>query len=123
MRSSFLRHAFAALCASFALAAGLPALAADANQASVAELESVKGIGPGLSAKITAARAQGPFKSWADLIERVSGLGPGNAAKLSANGLTVAGAGYDGSAAAAKPAATDKPAKAATPPAVKPAKG
>lgn len=82
------------LLTTLALLAGQAAAAADANQASTAELESVKGIGPSLSAKILAARQQATFKNWADMVERVSGMGPGNAARLSQNGLTVAGAAY-----------------------------
>ena len=60
-----------------------------------------------MSGKILAARQQGPFKGWPDLLERVSGLGPGNAARLSQNGLTVGGAAYapaPAAAGAAKPA-------------------
>lgn len=110
-----IRHLITALCTVFALAAAPLARAADANQAGAAELEAVKGIGPALSGKILAARQQGAFKSWADLLERVSGLGPGNAVRLSQNGLTVAGAAYSAAAesAAKAPAAptTKRPAK------------
>ena len=42
--------------------------AADANNASQADLEAIKGIGPAISAKIIAERANGPFKDWPDLI-------------------------------------------------------
>ena len=79
--------------------------AADANQASRAELETVKGIGPGMSGKIVKARETGPFKSWGDLVDRVGGIGTSNAPKLSQAGLTVAGAAYDGTAAAPAKAA------------------
>ncbi len=107
------RSLITALFVSLALLAGQGAAAADVNQASAAELEAVKGIGPALSAKILSARQQGQFKSWSDLVERVSGMGPGNAARLSQNGLTVAGAGYTAVAAsAAKPA---RPAPGAAP--------
>jgi competence protein ComEA len=84
--------------------------AADANQASQAELETVKGIGPGLSGKIVKARETGQFKNWGDLVDRVGGIGASNAGKLSQAGLTVAGAAYDGSATA--PAKATKAAKA-----------
>jgi competence protein ComEA len=68
--------------------------AVDANQASQAELESVKGIGPGLSAKILDARKASAFKNWGDFVDRVSGIGPGNAARFSQAGLTVGGQAY-----------------------------
>ncbi len=83
---------FAALL--FAVSAGAWA-AVDVNRANQAELETVKGIGPGLSGKILKAREAGNFKSWADMIERVSGVGPGNAAKFSQAGLTVGSTAFD----------------------------
>jgi competence protein ComEA len=89
--------------AAFAFAAHA---AVDANQASQADLETVKGIGPGLSTKILDARKAGSFKDWNDLVDRVGGMGPGNAAKFSQAGLTVSGAPY--SVTAAAPAATAK---------------
>jgi len=105
-----IRSLITALFTTLALLAGQAASAADVNQASAAELEAVKGIGPALSGKILTARQQGSFKSWADLVDRVAGMGPGNAARLSQNGLTVAGTGYTPVAAADKPA---RPARAA----------
>lgn len=92
-----IRHFIAAVLAALSFVA---AAAVDVNQARTAELESVKGIGPALSAKIGAARQQGPFKDWPDLLDRVSGLGPGNAARLSREGLTVAGAAFAASTVA-----------------------
>jgi competence protein ComEA len=94
-----IRNLIATLLAAFALNAFA---AVDANQANQADLESVKGIGPGLSGKILEARKAGAFKSWSDLVERVGGIGPGNASRLSQGGLTVAGSTYDGAAAPAK---------------------
>ncbi len=66
----------------------------DANLASRAELETIKGIGPAMAGKILAARQSGSFKSWGDLVDRVAGVGPASAARLSSGGLTVAGAAY-----------------------------
>ena len=79
------------ILAAFAFAAQA---AVDANKASQAELETVKGIGPGLSGKILDARKAGAFKDWNDLVERVGGVGPGNAARFSQAGLTVNNAAY-----------------------------
>jgi len=81
----------AIILAAFAFAAQA---AVDVNQASQAELETVKGIGPGLSGKILDARKAGSFKDWSDLVDRVGGVGPGNAAKFSQAGLTVGSTAY-----------------------------
>ena len=74
------------------------ALALDINQANEAELDSIKGMGLSLSAKVLKARAQGPFKDWADLMQRVSGIRQHKAKQFSEQGLTV-----DGQAFAKKP--------------------
>jgi competence protein ComEA len=104
-----MRFLTALVLAAFALAAQA---AVDANKASQAELETVKGIGPGLSGKILAARKSGEFKDWTDLVGRVGGIGPGNAARFSQAGLVVAGTAYGGGAAAdAKPAKGERPAR------------
>jgi competence protein ComEA len=107
-----IRNLIAAVATTLALIAPLAAQATDVNRASQAELESVKGIGPGLSGKILKAREAGTFKNWADLVERVGGVGAGSAAKLSANGLTVGGAAFDPKAMPAPAEKTAKPAKA-----------
>jgi competence protein ComEA len=88
--------------------------AADANKATAAELDSIKGIGPSISSKILDERKKGNFKDWSDFISRVKGLGEANAAKFSAEGLTVNGAPFK-AAAAATPTAT--PAASAAKPA------
>lgn len=98
------------------------AAAVDANKANQAELEAVKGIGPGLSGKILEARKAGAFKDWSDLVDRVGGVGPGNASRFSQAGLTVNNAAYVTSVAAvpekaASPRKTVKPADAAPTPA------
>jgi len=103
-----IRNLIAVLLATFALTAFA---AVDVNKASQAELETVKGIGPGLSGKIVEARKTGAFKNWTDMVERVSGVGPGNAARFSQAGLTVAGAPLDASTVDAAPAKAAKVAK------------
>jgi competence protein ComEA len=70
--------------------------AVEVNQATEAELDSVKGLGPSSTARILKARAQGTFKDWADFMARVKGLKPATAAKLSKAGLTVQGVPYTG---------------------------
>ena len=73
--------------------------AVDVNKATEAELDSVKGIGPGTSKLIITERKKGDFKNWDDFISRVKGVGDKRAENLSEAGLTVGGAAY-------KPAAT-----------------
>lgn len=77
--------------------------AVDVNKASAAELDGIKGIGPGISAKILDERKKGNFKDWTDFVDRVKGVGEGNAAKFSAEGLTVNGDSFKG--VAPKPSA------------------
>ncbi len=78
------------LWAATSFAAG-PVEEVDVNSASVASLDGLRGVGPALSARILAARQEGPFKDWADLMRRVKGIGARSAARLSAEGLTVNG--------------------------------
>ncbi len=111
---------FAAMTVAVAFAA------VDVNKATPAELDGIKGIGPGISGKIVDERKKGEFKSWEDFIGRVKGIGEVNAAKFSAEGLTVSGSGYKGAAAAPakkddKPAAPAAAAKADAKPAATPA--
>ena len=74
--------------------------AVDVNKATAAELDSIKGIGPGISAKILDERKNGNFKDWSDLIARVGGVGEKTAAKYSAEGLTVNGKKFSQATAA-----------------------
>ena len=87
--------------------------AADANTATQADLEAVKGIGPAIATKIIDERKNGNYKDWPDLVTRVKGIGDKNAAKLSGAGLTVNGAAMSGA-----PAAPAAPTKTAAPAAV-----
>lgn len=95
------------------LATTLAMAAVDINTASEADLDSIKGIGPGTSGKMLEQRKAGKFKDWPDLIARVPGIGDKRAAKLSAEGLTVNGAKY-------QPAAADAAPKAKAPATTKP---
>lgn len=79
-------------CASFA--------AVEANLASEAELDSVKGLGPSSTARILKARSAGAFKDWADFMARVKGIKAPTAAKLSQEGLTVNQVPYSGTGSA-----------------------
>jgi len=65
--------------------------AVDANKASEAELDGLKGVGPALSKRIIEARTQGEFKDWSDFMSRVKGVKDKAATKLSDEGLTVNG--------------------------------
>ena len=73
--------------------------ATEANLATEAELDNVKGLWPSSTARIMKARAQAPFTDWPDFIKRVKGFKPTKAEALSNAGLTVNGAPY----AATKP--------------------
>lgn len=84
----------AAMCvASLALAA------VDVNQASEAELDGVKGIGPATTKLILQERQTAPFTDWADFTKRVKGIGAKRASKLSGEGLVVNGKPWDASTA------------------------
>ena len=98
------------------LSTALAMAAVDVNQATEAELDSVKGIGPGTSRLILKERRKAPFTDWHDFISRVKGVGEVRATHLSDAGLTVGGKAYQPAAAGAKkdkvPAREEKPAEA-----------
>jgi competence protein ComEA len=96
-----------------ALSAAAAFAAVDVNTAGPADLDSIKGIGPGTSAKILEVRKASRFKDWADLIERMPGIGEKRAVKLSAEGLTVNGESFK-PVTAIKSAAAEKPVKPAS---------
>ncbi len=77
------------LMVTLSAAACLAAL--DINKASEAELDSIKGIGPGTSGKILDERKKASFKDWHDLITRVKGIAHIRAAHFSDEGVTVNG--------------------------------
>ena len=88
------------LIATLLLATTAAFAAVDVNTATEAELDGIKGIGPGLSGRILEERKSAPFKDWADFIGRVGGVGNKSAVNFSKEGLTVNGKKYSAAAAA-----------------------
>jgi competence protein ComEA len=82
------------------LFAAMSYAAVDVNKATLADLDSINGIGPGTAATILAERKKSDFKDWADFQTRVKGVKDKRAAKLSEGGLTVGGASYAAASAA-----------------------
>ena len=91
MRRSAIARGVAAIALGWACAGG--ALALDANIATRAQLESIRGVGPALSARIVEARRAQPFADLADLKARVRGIGEANLRRMREAGLTVGPAG------------------------------
>ncbi|WP_334166233.1 helix-hairpin-helix domain-containing protein [Achromobacter mucicolens] len=111
-----LRQALGALLLSAGLGvAAPPAQAVDINQATAAQLEGLRGIGPRIADIIVRERERGGrFESLDDLTERVRGIGQKKAQALQAAGLTIGAAGAaPKSGAAAAPAARAAAGKAA----------
>lgn len=76
-----------------ALAVAGQAMAIDVNQATLEELQTLRGIGPKTAQTILDERGRGgPFDSIEDFSDRVKGIGSKKAASLQAAGLTI-GAG------------------------------
>ena len=82
--------------------------AVDVNTATEAELDGIKGIGPGLSGRILQERQNAPFKDWVDFIGRVGGVGNKSAVNFSKEGLTVNGKKYSAAAPAKAEAKNNK---------------
>lgn len=68
-------------------------LAVDANTASADELQTIRGIGPAMAARIVEARQREPFQDLEDLRSRVRGIGDKNLGKMRDAGLEVGGGG------------------------------
>ena len=96
------------LIATLLLATTAAFAAVDVNTATEAELDGIKGIGPGLSGRILEERKSAPFKDWADFIGRVGGVGNKSAVNFSKEGLTVNGKKYSAAAAAKAEAKSSK---------------
>ena len=69
-------------------------LALEINQANEAELDSIKGMGPAMTRKVMAVRAEKPFSNWKDLMLRVSGIGKAKAQQFSDQGVLVNGLAF-----------------------------
>lgn len=82
-----------ALAFALALPAAGMAMALDANTATQAQLETIRGIGPALSARILEARSRQPFRDLDDLKARVRGVGDANLQRMRQAGLAVGNAG------------------------------
>lgn len=93
------------LAAALLLWTSASACALDVNRASQAELESIAGIGPGLSTRILEERHKAPYRNWSDLLARVQGIGTRSAARLSRAGLTVDGVAFPDQTGASAPSA------------------
>ena len=77
------------------LSVSLCLAATEVNQATEAELDSIKGLGPASTARILQAREDRPFKDWADFLRRVKGFKGSSAERLSEAGLTVNGLPFE----------------------------
>jgi competence protein ComEA len=68
--------------------------ALELNMATEAELDGLSGLGPAFTARVMEARANRPFRDWADFIRRVKGVRQTTAEKLSRQGATIQGQPY-----------------------------
>ena len=78
-----------------ALGLAAPCFALDANTATEAELDSVRGIGPPTTRRILAERDKAPFTGWADFMQRVKGIRAPTASRYAAQGFTVNGQAFE----------------------------
>ena len=72
-----------------------PCFALDANTATEAELDSVRGIGPPTTRRILDERNKTPFTGWADFMARVKGIRTATASRFAAQGFTVNGQAFE----------------------------
>lgn len=83
----------AIVAAALGLACAGASLAVDANTATQDELQTVRGVGPALSARIVEARRAKPFADLEDLKARVRGIGDANLRRMREAGLRVGPSG------------------------------
>ena len=76
------------------LLAGQALAAIEINQATEADLDGLRGLGPATTRHILAEREIAAFRTWAELLARIKGLGPVKARELSAQGLRVNGEAF-----------------------------
>ena len=72
----------------------ISAFALELNQATEAQLDSLKGMGPALNRRVREARTERVFSDWADFQKRVSGMGAVKARAFSQQGLTIQGQSF-----------------------------
>ncbi len=82
-----------ALVSALGLACAGASLALDANTATQDELQTLRGVGPALSARIVEARRAKPFADLEDLKARVRGIGDANLRRMREAGLQVGASG------------------------------
>jgi len=68
--------------------------ALDLNVATEAELDGLSGLGPAFTSLVMQARADRPFRDWADFMRRVKGVRQTTAEKLSRQGATIQGQAF-----------------------------
>jgi competence protein ComEA len=76
------------------ICAHLSVFALEINQASEAELDSIKGMVPAMTRKVLNARTEKPFINWKDLMSRVPGIGNAKAQQFSEQGVLVNGLSF-----------------------------
>lgn len=82
-------RALRAIALGFCFGFAAAAFALDANTATQAELQTIRGVGPALSARIVEARRARPFTDLDDLKARVRGIGDANLRRMREAGLAV----------------------------------
>ena len=90
-RSTWQRYLLKQWIVGALVCAHLSIFALEINQANEAELDSIKGMGPAMTRKVSAARTERLFMNWTDLMSRVTGIGKAKAQQFSDQGVLVNG--------------------------------